>query len=120
MAEDFFEKFNLKATRGEVEEGEQYPLYGIVTGFIEEDPNKLSLVLNYNIKLNLVGDIGLERLNLLRSRAFEPGVFVSTITKKDLTIPDPSPDKLSKDTPFPIEATCSTIVYGKSPTMEMN
>lgn len=93
---NFFEKFGLEVTNGEVEIGRTYPIYGMITKLLNEDPGNVVVELNFSIKANMaIPDIS--KVELLKQRAFEPGIFVSTIVSKDNGI----------------EVDCSTVVFGR-------
>ena len=94
--ENFFEKFGLEVNAGKVEEGETYPIYGMITKFIDDTPGNVIVEINYSIRAKLfVPDA--KRVEVLKERAFEPGIFVSTI-------------KQSKPS---IEVSCTTVIFGK-------
>jgi hypothetical protein len=94
--QNFFEKFGLEVTSGEVEVGHTYPIYGMITKLIDETPGKVVVELNFSIKASMaIPDT--EKVNLLKERAFEPGIFVSTVTSKE--------DGINVD--------CSTVVFGR-------
>lgn len=93
---NFFEKYGLEVCAGEVEIGKTYPIYGMITNLLDETPGHVVVELNYSIRANMaVPDIG--KVELLKERAFETGIFVSTVTSKDNGI----------------EVDCSTVVFGK-------
>lgn len=94
--ENFFEKFGLSVESGKVEIGNTYPIYGMITKIISEELNNVIVELNYNIEATLSINEQ-EKINLLKERAFEPGIFVSTVTQNE-----PS-----------IKVDCATIVFGK-------
>ncbi len=93
---NFFEKFGLEVTNGEVEVGRTYPIYGMITKLLNEDPGNIVVELNFSIKANMAIPDN-SKLELLKQRAFEPGIFVSTIVSKDNGI----------------EVDCSTVVFGR-------
>ena len=93
---NFFEKFGLEVTSGEVEIGQSYPIYGMITKLLNETPGSVVVEINFSIKANMaIPDK--EKVELLKERAFEPGIFVSTVTSKKNGI----------------EVDCSTVVFGK-------
>jgi hypothetical protein len=93
---DFFDKFGLEVTTGEVEVGRTYPIYGMITKFLGQEEGSVTVELNFSIRANMaIPDKN--KIELLKERAFEPGIFVSTITSKD-----PS-----------ISVDCSTVVFGR-------
>ena len=97
---NFFDKFGLEVTSGEVEVGQTYPIYGMITKLIDETPGKVVVELNFSIRANMaIPDP--DKIELLRQRAFEPGIFVSTVTSKD--------DGITVD--------CGTVVFGRRQEM---
>lgn len=99
---NFFEKFDLQVTAGEVNVGETYPIYGMITKILSEEPGAVIVEINFGIRANMsVPDQ--DRVNLLKSRAFEPGIFVSTVLSKE--------DGITVD--------CSTVVFGRKQSYEM-
>ncbi len=94
--ENFFEKFGLEVGAGEVEVGETYPIYGMITKFINELPGKVLVELNYSIRATMIIP-DQTKVELLRERAFEPGIFISTVTSKAEGI----------------AVDCSTVVFGR-------
>lgn len=95
-APNFFEKFGCEVQFGDVEVGTTYPLYGMITKIIDDTPGNVVVEINFSIKATMtIPDAS--KVELLKERAFEPGIFVSTVTSKN-----PS-----------IEVDCSTVVFGK-------
>ncbi len=93
---DFFEKFGLEVATGEVEVGQTYPIYGMITKLISDVPGEVVCEINFSIIANMsIPDQ--EKVDTLKERAFEPGIFVSTVKSKSETI----------------EVDCSTVVFGK-------
>jgi hypothetical protein len=93
---NFFEKFGYEVKFGEVEVGTTYPLYGMITKILDDTPGHVVVEINFTIKANMsIPDQ--EKIELLKERAFEPGIFVSTVTCKEPKI----------------EVDCSTVVFGK-------
>ena len=94
--QNFFEKFGLEVASGEVEVGQTYPIYGMITKLLDETPGKVVVELNFSIRANM-SIPETDKINLLKERAFEPGIFVSTVTSKD--------DGIAVD--------CNTVVFGR-------
>lgn len=93
---NFFEKFGLEVATGEVEVGQTYPIYGMITKLLDETPGQVLVEINFSIRANMsIPDK--EKVEILKQRAFEPGIFVSTVTSKD--------NGISVD--------CSTVVFGR-------
>lgn len=94
--QNFFEKFGLEVSSGEVEIGQTYPIYGMITKVIDDTPGGVVVELNFSIRANMtIPDQ--EKIELLKSRAFEPGIFVSTVTSKETGV----------------IVDCSTVVFGR-------
>lgn len=94
--QNFFEKFGLEVANGEVEVGQTYPIYGMITKIIDETPGNVVVEINFSIRANMtIPDEA--KVNLLKERAFEPGIFVSTVRDKEEGI----------------QVDCSTVVFGK-------
>ncbi len=93
---NFFEKFGLEVTSGEVEIGRTYPIYGMITKLLDETPGKVVVELNFSIKAHMAIPEP-EKITLLKERAFEPGIFVSTVTSKEQGI----------------TVDCNTVVFGR-------
>lgn len=93
---NFFEKFGLEVTTGEVEIGQTYPIYGMITKILNDTPGSVAVEINFSITANMaIPDK--DKIELLKERAFEPGIFVSTVVSKDSGI----------------RVDCSTVVFGK-------
>ena len=93
---DFFETFGLELVEGEVEVGKSYPIFGVITKLAPIDGADLLIELNYSIKA-VVRGIEVDKIELLKQRAFESGIFVSKI--------------LAKEPELMVE--CQTIIFGK-------
>lgn len=95
-APGLFEKFGCEVQFGDVEVGNTYPLYGMITKILDDSPGHVIVELNFSITANMSIPEA-EKIELLKERAFEPGIFVSTVTSKGEKI----------------EVDCSTVVFGK-------
>lgn len=97
MDSNFFKNNQLNIETGEVAVGETYPIYGMITNIIDDTPGQVLVELNFSITayLNLSTT---EKVELVKERAFEAGIFVSTILEKSEghTI-----------------VNCQTIIFGK-------
>jgi hypothetical protein len=96
---NFFEKFGLEVTSGEVEIGQTYPIYGMITKIISELPGAVEVELNFSIRAKMAIPEA-EKIEVLKQRAFEPGIFVSTVTSKKNGV----------------YVDCSTVVFGRRQT----
>jgi hypothetical protein len=95
---NFFEKFGLEVATGEVEVGSTYPIYGMITKFLNEIPGEVVVELNFSITAHMTIPSE-DKVELLKERAFEPGIFISTVT--------------DKDTSEGITVDCQTVVFGR-------
>ena len=93
---NFFEKFGLEVTAGEVEIGKTYPIYGMITKILDESPGQVMVEINFSIRAKMTIPEK-DKIELLKERAFEPGIFVSTVKSKS--------EGISVD--------CSTVVFGR-------
>ena len=93
---NFFEKFGLEVTSGEVEVGQTYPIYGMITRVLDETPGNVLVEINFSIIASMAIPEA-KKIEILKERAFEPGIFVSTVRSKT--------DGVKVD--------CSTVVFGK-------
>lgn len=94
--QNFFEQFGLEIASGEVEVGKTYPIYGMITKFISDEPGNVVVEINFHIHASMAIP-ETEKVDLMKQRAFEPGIFVSTIVQKE--------DSL--------KVQCSTVVFGR-------
>ena len=87
---------NSIVKNGEVSVGETYPLYGMITKIISETPKEICVEINhqYHAVMHIPEP---EKIELLKERAFEPGIFVAKV--------------LTKDPIMLVEVT--TVVFGK-------
>lgn len=94
---------NYLIKEGEVVEGETYPLYGMITKFIDETPNNVVVEINHYIKAVMqIPEI--KNINLLKERSFDPGIFVAKIISK-----------------YPVMVVeVSTVVFGKRSDLAHN
>lgn len=96
------ESMGLSVQYGKVEIGQTYPIYGTITSFINEIPGSVVVMVNENIELSLnVTDD--EKLSLLKSRIFEPGIFITKIN----VVGDI------------VKGDCSTIVFGQKQNTDL-
>jgi len=93
---NFFEKFGLEVTSGEVEIGQTYPIYGMITKILDDTPGNVVVEINFSITANMAIPDS-TKVEVLKERAFEPGIFVSTVRSKGSGI----------------EVDCSTVVFGR-------
>ena len=97
--DDFLEKYQLGIDYTAVEDltvGETYPLYGMITKFIDDTPGSVVVEFNRHVhlKLNVVEE---EKVALLKERSFETALFVCDFVS-------------GGETPI---FSCQTIIFGK-------
>ncbi|MBL7663085.1 hypothetical protein JNK13_10085 [bacterium] len=90
-------QLRLEVAPSEVEVGNTYPILAMVTNILESDEGHALLELNHSIHAH-IRITSAEKLEMLKARAFEPGIFIAKVIK---TVPL-------------IEIDCQTIVFGKS------
>ena len=94
--ETSFEKLGLQIAHGPVEIGKTYPIYGIITKLISDKPGDIIAEINYNIHAKMaIPDP--EKIELLKQRAFETGIFISTIKALEPVI----------------QVDCQTVIFGR-------
>ena len=69
----------VEVTDAEVQIGKSYPIYGAITKIFHVSPKGVLVEINHklHLKMNLTDKDSVERI---KARAFEPGIFVTTIT----------------------------------------
>lgn len=86
----------FEVKEGEVTVGETYPLYGMITKFIEDSPGRVVVEINHSIHLVMfIKDQ--KSIDLLKERAFDPGIFVTKVITKE-----PS-----------VRGECGSVIFGK-------
>jgi hypothetical protein len=102
VSSNSLESMGLSVQYGKVEVGQTYPIYGTITSFINEVPGSVVVMINQNIELSLnVNDD--EKLSLLKSRIFEPGIFITKINNIGEIV----------------KGECSTIVFGTKQSTDL-
>ena len=101
--ENLFDSLGVQVKQDTVELWQTYPLYGMITKILSDDPGNVRVVLNYSIEL-LMNIDNEEKIELMKSRCFEPGIFVSTI------------DEVGEN----IKASCTTVIFGKKADTSVN
>lgn len=94
--DNFFEKFGLEVTTGVVECGKTYPIYGMITKFYNDTPGSVEVELNFKIRARMTIPEA-SKVETLKERSFEPGIFVGTVVENDETL----------------VVDCSTVIFGK-------
>jgi hypothetical protein len=97
---NLFEDLGLSVQFGDVELGQVYPIYGLITKFVSDEPGNIIVRINENIEATMnVGEQ--DKIDTLKNRSFDPGIFVCTITEIGQVI----------------KADCSTVIFGKNNNM---
>ena len=97
--QNFFEKYGLEVSAGEVELGKTYPIYGMITKILDETPGHVVVEINFSITANMIVPEK-DKVEVLKERAFEPGIFISTVTTKQPAV----------------TVDCQTVVFGRRQT----
>lgn len=95
---------NIEVRSQEVEVGNTYPIYGMITKFLGQKDDCLEVEINFSIKAQMVVPEA-ENVEILKKRSFEPGIFISEV--------------LSKENDG-IQVKCNTVVFGKQKEHELN
>ncbi len=80
----------------EVEIGQTYPIFGMITAILSHNDAEVLLEINQNIHAHVQLSEP-DKLDLLRQRAFETGIFVSKILSTEPII----------------KVDCRTIIFGR-------
>ncbi|MCB0322802.1 MAG: hypothetical protein KDD69_04480 [Bdellovibrionales bacterium] len=90
------DSFGFTVARETVEIGKTYPIFGMITALRNERPGEIVAEINHSItaKMSISSD---DRLETLKERAFEMGIFVATVVATEPTI----------------EVECSTVIFGR-------
>lgn len=91
------DELGIRLGSTEVEVGETYPIYGVITGVEELGDGNVLAIINHSIKVEMYISKQ-DRLEVLKSRAFESGIFVGTVKQKE-------PELILE---------CQAVIFGKS------
>ena len=100
---DGLEENNIEVRSQDVEVGNTYPIYGMITKFLDQKDDCLEVEINFSIKAKMVVPEA-DNVEILKRRSFEPGIFISEILSKDEGL----------------EVKCNTVVFGKQKEQELN
>ncbi len=93
---DLFDQLGLEVSHGEVEIGNTYPIFGMITRLIDDTPGHVVAEINHSIIANMnVSEAS--RVEILKERAFESGIFVSTVVSKEPKV----------------EVDCQVVIFGR-------
>lgn len=99
--DNFFEKFGCEVKEAEVEVGQSYPIYGMITKIIDDTLDNFTIEVNSYIQLKCQLN-NVESIEKIKERSFEAGIFVTTVTSLG-----------------PIRGDCTTIIFGKKQAIEV-
>jgi hypothetical protein len=114
VTKDLFKEYGLsinKTSLEDIEIGKSYPVYGMITKFIDESYNNILVEVNFNIKVKIILDEQsfAAKFNILKERSLEPGIFMITFeTKNDLIEEDG----------YVYEGICNTVIFGKKKELD--
>ncbi len=95
---------NIEVRSQDVEVGSTYPIYGMITKFLDRKDDCLEVEINFSIKAQMVVPEE-DNIEILKKRSFEPGIFISEILSKE---------------EGGIQVKCNTVVFGKQKEQEIN
>lgn len=106
---NFFDEHGLQAVQHIPEIGQTYPIYGMITAIESTTDKNVIVIINFTMRaiLNITEP---DKVETLKQRAFEPGVFVMTITKINENA------DVTKENPIAYEGDVSTVIFGKKQT----
>lgn len=94
---NLFDDLGLSLEFGDVEVGQVYPIFGVITKFISTEPGNIIVTINDNIEA-LMNVEDPEKIETLKNRCFDSGIFVCYV----------------KEVGTPIKVECSTVIFGKN------
>lgn len=96
---DLFAELGIAVAEGNVEVGKVYPIFGMITRIdeVEQEANNVTVEINHNIlaRMNLKSE---DRLNLLKEKAFETGIFVAKVLEIEPQI----------------KVDCQAVIFGRT------
>lgn len=95
--DELFSELGLAISEGKVEIGKVYPIFGMITRICEGTGDTIQVEINHQIKANLKIKSS-ERLEVLKQKAFESGIFVSKIVSLEPCV----------------EVDCQAVIFGRS------
>lgn len=104
---DFFGEHGLELEYNKVEIGKKYPIYGMITAIISEDPFKVQI--NYNIEATLLLSNDPEKISIIKDRILEPGIFVTEIN-----------NVIDNENEYKVFGTVTVVVFGKKQHTEFD
>ena len=110
--QNVFDKFGLEVKNKEIVLGDPSLVYGRITQILNDTPGEVVVIINRNLKLKLFLE-DVERINIIKSRSLEPGIFVCTFDKKNENTTIEERGDSTEDTVFLYEGVCDKVVFGK-------
>lgn len=96
---DLFAELGIAVEEGKIEVGKVYPIFGMITGIeeAEADGKRIIVEINNNItaRMSLKSQ---DRLNLLKEKAFETGIFVAKVLQIEPRV----------------EVDCQAVIFGRT------
>jgi len=93
---DLFEELGLEVRAGNIEIGETYPIFGMITRLIDDTPGNVIVEVNHNVTVRMnIHDS--EKIETLKERAFETGIFVAKVVEIE-------PE---------VVVECQTVIFGR-------
>jgi hypothetical protein len=99
-----FHELGMEIVEGQPKVGDTAPIYGMITKILTEAENTLVVEVNYNIKLTINNGTK-ESIQMIKERIFEPGIFISNITK--------SFSESKEKTTHAYEAISTLVIFGR-------
>ncbi len=97
--DNLFAELGIAVEEGQIEVGKVYPIFGMITRIDEESQNdsKITVEINHNIVaiMNLKTE---DRLNILKEKAFETGIFVAKVLELEPKI----------------QVDCQAVIFGRT------
>lgn len=75
--------------------GNIYPIYGMITGIVEEGEDYIIIEINQKIRARITNS-EVQKLEQIKYKIFEAGIFVSSLVSKE-----------------PLEVECKVVIFGK-------
>ena len=95
--DDLFSELGLAVSEGKVEVGKVYPIFGMITEIVELEGDDVTVEINHQIRARLKIRSE-ERLEVLKQKAFESGIFVAKILELEPQI----------------QVECQAVIFGRT------
>ena len=94
---DLFSELGIEVAEGDIEVGKTYPIFGMITRIEEMEGDQVAVEINKNIIAKMTIKTT-DRLDLLKQKAFETGIFVSQVISTEPQI----------------EVECQAVIFGRN------